>query len=127
MRPILSLHKEFELSAAEAAQISILRFSPRGANSYRILLNGVDAGFLYAGKFALNTGRLLKTGKNTLTVELTLSLRNMLGPHHLAEGESYKVTTLSFCKEANAIGWQPPEFADGYCMVDVGMDSLEFA
>ena len=50
----------------------------------------------------------------------------MLGPHHLAEGESYKVTTLSFSKEANAIGWQGPEFVEGYCCVGFGLSNLNF-
>ena len=123
----LTLAGEFELSKDEAAAVSLLRFKPLGANSYRIWLNGIDAGFLDAGHYAVKTCGMLKEGKNTVVIQLTSSLRNMLGPHHLAEGESYRVTTLSFSKEANAVGWQPPEFAGGYCVVNFGFADAELA
>jgi len=123
----ITLTQEFELSAGEVEKIRFLRFDPAGANSFRVRINDQDAGFLYAGKYALPTGDLLKPGKNLLALELTTSLRNMLGPHHLKEGESYKVTTLSFSKEANAVGWKGPEFVEHYCMIDVGLSDPELA
>ena len=120
----LTLRKTFRLNADEAGKIMFLRFKPLGANSFRIRINGVEAGFLYAGKFCIDVSGMLKEGENTVTVEMVSSLRNMLGPHHLAEGESYRVTTLSFSREANAVGWKPPEFADGYCVVGFGFSDM---
>ena len=123
----ITLEKELEISAEEVEKISILRLKLAGVNSCRVRINGNDAGFIPCVSGSLRVNGMLKAGKNRLALELTTSLRNMLGPHHLAEGESYKVTTLAFCKEANAVGWIPPEFADGYCMVNNGITLIELA
>ncbi len=121
----LTLCQEFELTADDAKKTQLLRFTPIGANSYRIRLNGEDAGVWTHGFAALSVAGLLRAGKNTLEIELTTSLRNMLGPHHLAEGESYGVNTLSFNREPNVLGWNPPAYNPGYCMVKLGIDDLE--
>ncbi len=121
----LTLRQAFELTADEMEKIRYLRFTPFGANSYRVRVNGEEAGFLYAGKFALPVAEFLKSGTNVVEFELTTSLRNMLGPHHLAEGESYAVHTLSFNREANAVGWNAPPYDAGYCFVRLGLDRVE--
>ena len=119
------LRQEFELTANEAETITLLRFTPVGANSYRIRVNGEDAGFWSYGFAAFRIDQLIHAGKNTLEVELTTSLRNLLGPHHLVEGESYAVNTLSFNREANPIGWPAPVYHPGYCMVKLGIADVE--
>lgn len=121
----LTLGGSFDLTAEEAETLRYLRFAPFGANSYRVRINGDEAGFLYNGKFAVSVAGMLRAGRNTLELELTTSLRNMLGPHHLAEGESYAVHTLSFNREANAVGWSAPPYDEGYCFVRLGLDRIE--
>ena len=61
----------------------------------------------------------LREGENLLELELTGGLRNLLGPHHLEEGESYAVAPPSFFKEQNIWGCQP--WNDGYCFVEFGV------
>ena len=63
-------------------------------------------------------------GENTLEIEMTVSLRNMLGPHHLEEGESYLVHTLSWSKEPNAVGMKNPPYNEHYCFVETGLRNL---
>lgn len=121
----LTLRQEFELTASEAEKIQLLRFVPVGANSYRIRLNNEEAGFWSHGFAAFPVAQLIHAGKNTLEIELTTSLRNLLGPHHLAEGESYSVHTLSFNREANAVSWEPPAYDPGYSMVRLGIRDVE--
>lgn len=121
----LTLRQEFELTASEAEKIQLLRFVPEGANSYRIRLNNEEAGFWSYGFAAFPVAQLIHAGKNTLEIELTTSLRNLLGPHHLAEGESYSVHTLSFNREANAVSWEPPAYDPGYSMVRLGIRDVE--
>ncbi len=123
----ITLRQEFDLTADEAERIRYLRFAPAGANSYRIKLNGEEVGTCFWGPYALKVDQFLRAGTNRLEVELTTSLRNLLGPHHLEEGESYAVHTLSFNREANAISWPAPPYNPGYCFVKLGLDELVFA
>ncbi|MDD6485255.1 MAG: hypothetical protein PUF72_11920 [Clostridiales bacterium] len=61
------------------------------------------------------------TKNNRLTVTLTNNLRNMLGPHHLAEGESYSVFPGSFYKEPCIWAPEPLEWDDNWCFVEFGL------
>lgn len=123
----ITLRQEFELSADQAETIRLLRFRPVGANSFRIRINGEEAGMIWRGFPAVPIDRLIHAGTNHLEIELTTSLRNLLGPHHLAEGESYAVNTLSFNREPNAIGRPAPAYNPGYCFVKLGVDGIELA
>lgn len=119
------LKQNFDLTADEAAECKYLRFRHIGANSYRIRINGTEAGFLYDGQFVLPAGDLLKEGENTLEIEMTVSLRNMLGPHHNNEGESYSVATTSWLKEPNAVDKKNMPYNENYCMVEIGLSDIE--
>ena len=121
----VKLVKEFNLTKEEVDAISMLRFTPKGANSYAIKINNIDAGFLFSGHYLLKVKDLFKVGVNTLEIEITTSLRNTLGPHHLECGESYSVGTLSFNKEPNVLGWPNSPYNENYCNVIVGLDNIE--
>jgi len=69
--------------------------------------------------YEADLGGCLREGENLLELELTGGLRNLLGPHHLEEGESYAVAPPSFFKEPNIWGCQP--WNDGYCFVEFGV------
>ena len=103
------------------------RFTPVGANSCRVWINGEEAGFRFQGPYAFRIDPLLRAGMNRIELELTTSLRNLLGPHHLDEGESYSVNTRSFDKEPNAIDNPAPPWNDGYCFVKLGLRDLVLA
>ena len=118
------MKKNFSLTADEIAKCRFLRLRHIGANSYCVKLNGIEAGFLYAGQFVLPVGDMLKEGENTLEIEMTVSLRNMLGPHHNEEGESYSVHTLSWLKEPNAVNKKNVPFNENYCLVELGLDDI---
>ena len=122
----VNLTKEFNLTKDEVKAISKLRFTPKGANSFLIKLNGKEAGFLFSGHYIVDVKDLLKTGLNTLEIEVTTSLRNTLGPHHLECGESYSVGTLSFNKEPNVLDWPNNPYNENYCNIEYGLDNIEF-
>jgi hypothetical protein len=61
----------------------------------------------------------LREGDNTLELELTGGLRNLLGPHHLEEGETYAASPGCFFKEPNVWGCSP--WNDDYCLVEFGV------
>ena len=121
----VTLQQEFELTADEVEKARMLRFVPKGANSFRFRINHEEAGVWTHGFAAIPVASLIHAGKNTLEIELTTSLRNLLGPFHLEEGESYGVHTLSFNREPNAIGSNAPPWNPGYCMVELGIGELE--
>ena len=71
----------------------------------------------------------LRAGKNRLEIELAGSLRNMLGPHHLADGESHSVGPESFYRVPGTFRWQGkgdvlPQWDDGYCVKEFGLEAL---
>ena len=118
------LKKTFDLTENEVAQCKYLRLRHIGVNSYRIKINGIEAGFLYAGQFVLKVENLLKAGENILEIELTVSLRNMLGPHHLEDGESYFIWTVAWQKEPDAIGNLNLPYNPDYCFVELGLNEI---
>ena len=64
-----------------------------------------------------------EAGANTVRAKLVTSLRNMLGPHHLAEGDSHGVCPYHFYKTPGGV-FTPHDAApwnDGYCFVKQGM------
>ncbi len=97
-----------------------------------VSVNGTPAGKLIWQPFALDVTDLLRVGTNHVAIELTGSCRNLLGPHHHANGELYAVSPRSFERSRAAVGWtpvgSPPAAAvqddgwrDRYCFVKFGL------
>ena len=62
------------------------------------------------------------SGKTKIELTLINNLRNILGPHHLREGECYMVCPFSFFKEKCIWASDPEEkWDDGYCFVETGV------
>ena len=124
---VVTLRQDVVLTAEELGKIRFLRFKLWGANSCKVRVNGKDAGICCWEPFAYDLSGLLQEGNNTLELELTTSLRNMLGPHHLAEGECYSIHTMSFNKDPNFIDRKPAPYSAGYNFVNFGIADAEFA
>jgi len=107
------------LGAADAEARS---FSFRGLHGHvlRLRVNGRELGQWLWRPFEVDLAGALRPGENRLELELTGGLRNLLGPHHLREGESYGVGPWSFFKEPNIWGCQP--WDERYCVVSFGVD-----
>jgi len=112
------LTRSVRLTAAESAGRSF-RFSERMAHVLALKVNGQPAGEWLWRPYEADLEGLLKPGENTFELELTGGLRNLLGPHHLQEGESYGVGPASFFKEPNIWGNLP--WNDAYCFVEFGI------
>ncbi len=123
----LVLEQHFELTAEELASSRWLRLQLHGANSCRVKLNGEDLGARFGLPFAWEVGDFLQEGANHVELELTTSLRNMLGPHHLASGEAYGISPGSFYLERNIFGNPPAPNVPGYSFVNFGVESPELA
>ena len=72
------------------------------------------------GPYSAPLGDLLQEGDTCIELELTGGLRNLLGPHHLQEGESYAVGPGCFFNEPNI--WGHAAWDERYCFVNFGVD-----
>ena len=85
----------------------------------RLRVNGKAMREWFWRPFEADLAGCLQTGENVLELELCGGLRNLLGPHHLEEGESYAVAPPCFFKEPNIWGNLP--WDDDYCFVEFGV------
>ncbi|MGC9358853.1 MAG: hypothetical protein ACP5G7_00560, partial [Anaerolineae bacterium] len=85
-----------------------------------LIVNGESAARWFWRPYVVDLSRILTPGVNTFELILTGGLRNLLGPHHLEEGESYAVAPSSFYKEPSVFGCAP--WNDDYCFVEFGVE-----
>lgn len=92
------------------------------SNVTEVKVNGKDAGKIMWHPYSIDVSNLLKEGENAFEVTVTGNLRNMLGPFHLAEGESFSVSPRSFFHESPIwIKGKNPSWVDSYCFVEYGL------
>jgi hypothetical protein len=113
------LSRRLVLSEADAAERSFVYRGLRG-HVLRLRVNGRGLGEWLWRPYEADLAGALQAGENLLELELTGGLRNLLGPHHLREGESYGVGPWSFFKEPNIWGCQP--WDERYCVVSFGVE-----
>lgn len=113
---------DFACELPETAARAQIETGLDGANSVRFSVDGRACGFAWCEPFeSRDCAAQLRPGGCTVTLELTTSLRNLLGPFHLSEGESRSVGPLSFSREPNGVTPQePPPYDAGYCVVATG-------
>lgn len=99
-----------------------LHLKKKGINVVDAAINGKDAGnFMFAGD-KTDCSNLFMEGDNIVTLHLYNNLRNMLGPHHVEEGELYAVGPGVFFKEVCIWGpWAGQVWNDGYCFVEMSI------
>ena len=85
----------------------------------RLKVNGRPIARWFWRPYRADLGDALVPGENVLEIELTGGLRNLLGPHHLQDGESYAVAPPSFYKEPSVFGCAA--WDDDYCFVEFGV------
>ena len=55
--------------------------------------------------YTLDISEFVKPGENSIEITLTGSLRNLLGPFHLDEGETYTALPFYFFRKSALWGW----------------------
>lgn len=109
------------LRAEECSGRSLL-FSKRCSTVVKVRVNGTDAGTIFWQPYEADLSGLLHEGENQIEVEIIGNLRNLLGPHHLKEGECYAVCPNSFFEESDVwCGGKNPAWDDRYCFVEYGL------
>lgn len=99
-----------------------LLFAGRCDTVTRVRVNGREAGTVLWQPYAVPLDGLLQPGDNVIEVEVIGNLRNLLGPHHLASGESYFVCPQSFFENSPIwCGGHNDDWDDRYCFVQHGL------
>ena len=108
---------EVETTAARCFE-----FSRKMAHIVDLSVNGTVCGEWFWRPFSCAIPEdALRVGRNELALTLTGGLRNLLGPHHLEEGESYAVGPATFFKEPNI--WGSGRWNDAYCFMPFGLQA----
>lgn len=116
----MKLSKEFDITNKNCR----LLFKKTGINAVNIYVNGVLADKLLWEPLECDLSSYIHEGKNIITIEIVNNLRNMLGPHHLEEGECLVVGPSSFFKESCVWNKEPEKFwNEDYCFVEMSIIS----
>ncbi len=114
----LTVAKDFRLDDTNFA----LCMDKTGINAINIKINGKDVGVNLWNCEKIDISEYVCIGKNTVELTLVNNLRNLLGPHHLEEGESFSVGPHSFYKEESLWNMKQVEpWNDGYCFVNMSV------
>ncbi len=95
----------------------------QGFNVIKVNINHGEEKTLLWGDKILDITDQLKKGENILQLTLRNNLRNLMGPHHLKEGESYGVGPNAFFKEPCIWSMNADKQWDSdYCLVETGVE-----
>ena len=121
----MTIRRTFDLTSRQARSIRALGMQVLGFNGVKAVVNGKDLGnvFWAPWTFVLPEGTL-KAGTNTLELEVTTSLRNLLGPHHAKGPDAGDLNPMSFLKEPNIMGYRGPAYDPQYSFVRSGLDGI---
>ena len=110
------LESELEISGENP----VLKLNRKGITAVKVEINGTEKLMLTNDELSLKEFGV--QGKTKVRLTLINNLRNLLGPHHLKEGESYRVAPGSFYKEA-CVWNRAPEagWDDDYCFVEMSL------
>lgn len=101
----------------------MLSLRKTGINAIHVKVNGKNAGSLIWNPYELDISEFLRKGENKIELTIVNNLRNLLGPHHLEEGESFSVGPAQFYKNDSPFFNPRIKWNNDYCFVDT---SIEF-
>ncbi|MBQ7248042.1 MAG: hypothetical protein IJS22_08140 [Lachnospiraceae bacterium] len=119
----ITLSKRVVLSAEEAEKASIA-FDRLPSIVTAVRVNGVDAGRIMWKPYCIDISEAARAGENEIEITLTGSLRNLLGPFHLREGETYTALPFYFFRKTGVWGWGDGvnrNWTDDYSFVQNGL------
>lgn len=112
----ITLSRKVNMKRPEKGQRMVLKLCRPDATVTRIFVNGKLLKTLTWAPYSVDITDAVIDGENEISIELTNSLRNLLGPHHHADGELYAVGPFSYKDEG--------KWTDEYCFVRFGIEDI---
>lgn len=117
----LRLSKKFNLSDTQYC----MKFVPYGINSVTVTVNGKKIPPVIWEPYEVNLSELLLKGDNEIEIEISTTMRNLFGPHHIPLGELYTVNTGDYYRGESV--WNnmcPTPWDENYCFTKFGIESI---
>ncbi|MBR6510138.1 MAG: hypothetical protein IKT38_05995 [Clostridia bacterium] len=119
----ITLCRKLVLSENEAKN-AVICFEKLPSIVTEIEVNGINAGKIMWKPYSIDISEFVREGENEIKITLTGSLRNLLGPFHLKEGETHTALPFYFFHETGVWGWgdgKNPKWTDDYSFVENGI------
>ena len=100
---VLTLEREFEITDT-AKHVYLAGY---GMNCVKLTVNGRVVTSAMFPPYSTDISEWLKPGRNVFELEIVNNLRNLMGPHHIVDGESAWIGPASFFREANVFAQLP--------------------
>ena len=118
--PFFAGEMELETELDIVGENPILCLDIKGINAVKVKIGDIEKVLMTDTRIPLADFGV--KGKVKAEITLINNLRNMLGPHHLKEGECYYVGPWSFFKEKCVWALTPEQdWDDNYCFVESGI------
>ncbi len=118
----LTLSKNFDLDNTNYC----IKLCKTGINVLKLTVNGIDVETKLWEPYEWDISNLIVSGRNQIEITVINNLRNMLGPHHLPEGESYAVCPIHFHKQPCVwTNMKKLPWDKDYCFVNFGFNNKE--
>lgn len=104
----------------DISENDVLEFAMQGISTITVEIGDIKKTLLTDNRISLKDFNVIGNAK--IKIAATNNLRNLLGPHHLAEGESYSVAPASFYKEPCVWNdYQKQEWSEDYCFCEMSI------
>ncbi|MCD6232147.1 hypothetical protein J7K28_05935 [Candidatus Aerophobetes bacterium] len=109
--------QKIKLNNLSSKEKVLLKFEDFKAIVAKVSVNHQEVGLVFWPPYEIEITSSLKNGENLIEIELTNSLRNLLGPHHHSRGELLSVGPGSFIDETH--------WVNGYNFVPFGLNKVK--
>ncbi len=119
----ITLSKKVNLSADEARN-AVITFERLPSIITDVCVNGMNVSKIMWKPYTADISEFACEGENEIKITLTGSLRNLLGPFHLDEGETHTALPFYFFRKTGIWGWGDGinhKWTDDYSFVENGL------